>query len=40
MNPKPATYKPAPLIQPGYSLGSITDKISTIVLSTHQPISW
>jgi Ni/Fe-hydrogenase subunit HybB-like protein len=40
MNPKPATYKPAPLIQPGHSLGSITDKISTIVLSTHQPISW
>jgi Ni/Fe-hydrogenase subunit HybB-like protein len=40
MNPKPATYKTPPLIQPGHSFGSITDKISTIVLSTHQPISW
>ena len=40
MDPKPATYVPPPLIEPGHTFGSITDKISAIVLSGRQPISW
>src|SRR5438094_623299 len=40
MDPKPATYPAAPLIEPGHTFGSITDKISAVVLSGRQPISW
>jgi molybdopterin-containing oxidoreductase family membrane subunit len=40
INPKPATYQPAPLIEPGHSFGSITDKISAVVLTGRQPLSW
>src|SRR5689334_7919741 len=40
MDPKPATYEPSPLIEPGHSFGSVTDKIAAIVLSGRQPIGW
>ena len=40
INPKPATYQPAPLIEPGHSFSSITDKISAVVLSGRQPLAW
>src|SRR5437762_10609097 len=40
MDPKPATYPTHPLIEPGHTFGSITDKISAVVLSGRQPISW
>jgi Ni/Fe-hydrogenase subunit HybB-like protein len=40
LNPKAATYEPGPLIEPGHSFGSITDKISAVVLSGRQPLSW
>src|SRR5689334_44542 len=40
LNPKPADYQPAPLIEPGHTFGSITDKISAVVLSGRQPLSW
>jgi Ni/Fe-hydrogenase subunit HybB-like protein len=40
MDPKPATYMPAPLIEPGHTFGSITDKIASIPLSTRQPLPW
>ena len=40
INPKPATYEPAPLIEPGHTFGSITDKIAGVVLTTNQPLSW
>src|SRR3954462_8548932 len=40
MDPKPATYPTPPLIEPGHTFGSITDKISAVVLSGRQPISW
>src|SRR5256886_10950512 len=40
MDPKPATSPAAPLIEPGHTFGSITDKISAVVLSGRQPISW
>src|ERR1041385_1545313 len=40
LNPKPATYEPAPLIEPGHTFGSITDKISAVVLSGGQPLAW
>jgi Ni/Fe-hydrogenase subunit HybB-like protein len=40
LDPKPATYKPAPLIEPGHTFGTITDKISAVVLSGRQPLSW
>jgi molybdopterin-containing oxidoreductase family membrane subunit len=39
-NPKPAAYAPAPLIEPGHTFGSITDKISGVVLGTRTPLSW
>src|SRR5512132_1572323 len=40
INPKPATYAPSPLIEPGHTFGSITDKISGVVLSGRTPLSW
>jgi molybdopterin-containing oxidoreductase family membrane subunit len=40
LNPKPADYQPAPLIEPGHTFGSITDKISAVVLSGRQPLAW
>src|SRR6185295_14474432 len=40
LNPKPATYEPAPLIEPGHTFGSISDKIGGVVLSTYTPLSW
>jgi molybdopterin-containing oxidoreductase family membrane subunit len=40
IDPKPATYDRAPLIEPGHSFGSITDKISAVVLSGRQPLAW
>jgi len=40
MDPKPATYPVAPLIEPGHTFESITDKISGVVLSGRQPIFW
>ncbi|HTM25101.1 MAG TPA: NrfD/PsrC family molybdoenzyme membrane anchor subunit [Vicinamibacterales bacterium] len=40
IDPKPASYRPAPLIEPGHTFGTITDKISAVVLSGRQPLSW
>src|SRR5512142_2271317 len=40
MDPKPTTYATPPLIEPGHSFGSITDKISAVVLSGHHPLNW
>ncbi|HWK08441.1 MAG TPA: NrfD/PsrC family molybdoenzyme membrane anchor subunit [Vicinamibacterales bacterium] len=40
MDPKPATYPVAPLIEPGHTFTSITDKISAVVLSGRQPMFW
>jgi len=40
IDPKPATYDRAPLIEPGHNFGSITDKISAVVLSGRQPLAW
>jgi Ni/Fe-hydrogenase subunit HybB-like protein len=39
-NPKPATYEPKPLLAPGHNFGTITDKISSVVLTTGQPLAW
>jgi len=33
INPKPATYQPVPLIEPGHTFTSITDKIGGVVLT-------
>ncbi|HSL24104.1 MAG TPA: NrfD/PsrC family molybdoenzyme membrane anchor subunit [Vicinamibacterales bacterium] len=35
-----STYRVHPVIQPGHSFGSITDKISAIVLTKHTPVVW
>ncbi len=40
INPKPATYETAPLIEPGHTFTSISDKIGGVVLTTNQPLSW
>jgi Ni/Fe-hydrogenase subunit HybB-like protein len=40
LNPKPATYEPEPLIGPGHTFASVTDKITAVVLSGQQPLSW
>ena len=40
INPQPAKYPPVPLIAPGHSFGSVTDKIGAVVLSGRQPLSW
>ena len=34
MDPKAATYEPAPLIEPGHTFASISDKIGNVVLSS------
>ena len=40
INTKAADYEPAPLIEPGHTLGSISDKIGNVVLSTTTPLTW
>ena len=40
INPKPATYEPPPLIEPGHTFASVTDHISSIVLRKKMPPSW
>ena len=37
MDPKPATYVTPPLIEPGHTFGSITDKIAGVVLTGRSP---
>jgi Ni/Fe-hydrogenase subunit HybB-like protein len=37
---KPATYDPAPLIEPGHTFGSITDKIAGVVIGGRTPLTW
>ncbi len=37
---QPTKTDVAPLIAPGYTFGSITDKISSIVLTTKTPLGW
>jgi Ni/Fe-hydrogenase subunit HybB-like protein len=36
----PAPPAPAPVIEPGHTFGSVTDKISAIVLTRRTPLSW
>jgi len=40
MDPKPAAYAPPPVIAPGHSFNSVTEKISAIVLTRRHPYSW
>jgi Ni/Fe-hydrogenase subunit HybB-like protein len=40
INPKPAGYVPAPLIEPGHTMGSITDKIAGVVIGGRTPLTW
>lgn len=40
IDPKPAIYEPAPLIEPGHTFSSITDKIGGVVLTGRTPLSW
>jgi Ni/Fe-hydrogenase subunit HybB-like protein len=44
MDPKPATttgyIPPPPVIEPGHTLASVTEKISAIVLTRRHPFSW
>lgn len=40
INTKAADYEPAPLIEPGHTFGSISDKIGNVVLSTTTPLTW
>jgi Ni/Fe-hydrogenase subunit HybB-like protein len=40
INPKPATYEPAPLIEPGHTFTSITDKIASVVVGGRTPLTW
>ena len=40
INPKAATYEPGPLIEPGHTFGSITDKIGNVVLGRNTPLTW
>ncbi|MFI5176467.1 MAG: hydrogenase, partial [Terriglobia bacterium] len=37
---KSSNLEPAPLIGPGYSYATVTDKISSIVLTQKTPRSW
>jgi molybdopterin-containing oxidoreductase family membrane subunit len=39
MAPKPA-YAPPPVIAPGHTFASVTEKISAIVLTRRHPLSW
>jgi molybdopterin-containing oxidoreductase family membrane subunit len=36
----PEVQLPAPVIGPGYTYGSVTDKISSLVLSRRTPLAW
>ncbi|HET9262870.1 MAG TPA: NrfD/PsrC family molybdoenzyme membrane anchor subunit [Vicinamibacterales bacterium] len=44
MDPKPVTpsgyIPPPPVIEPGHTFGSVTDKIAAIVLTRRHPMSW
>jgi Ni/Fe-hydrogenase subunit HybB-like protein len=40
INTKAADYEPAPLIEPGHTFASISDKIGNVVLSTYTPLTW
>ena len=40
INTKAADYEPAPLIEPGHTFASISDKIGNVVLSTTTPLTW
>jgi len=40
LNTKAATYEPVPLIEPGHTLSSISDKIGNVVLSSQTPLTW
>ena len=37
---EPATYSPPPVVAPGHTFGSVTDKIAAIVLTRRHPYSW
>ena len=39
MNQKPA-YAPPPVIAPGHTFASVTEKIASIVLTRRHPLSW
>ncbi|MFN2239578.1 MAG: hypothetical protein ABR524_09320, partial [Thermoanaerobaculia bacterium] len=39
-HPQTARLDKAPMIAPGHTFGSITDKISSIVLSRQTPVWW
>jgi Ni/Fe-hydrogenase subunit HybB-like protein len=40
LNPKAATYEPAPLIEPGHTFASISDKIGNVVIGGYTPLTW
>ena len=43
MDPKPAPatgYRPHPVIEPGHTFKTITEKIASIVLTRYQPVAW
>ena len=40
MSSGPVTRVPAPLLEPGHTYGTITDKISAIVLTGKTPMAW
>ena len=40
INTKAADYEPAPLIEPGHTFASISDKIGNVVLSTNTLLTW
>ena len=40
MDPKPAVYAPPPVIEPGHTFATVTDKIAAIVLTRRHPLSW
>jgi len=40
INPQPATYDPHPLIEPGHTFASVTDKIAGVVIGGKTPLTW
>jgi molybdopterin-containing oxidoreductase family membrane subunit len=40
MDPKPALHPPPPVIEPGHTFTTVTDKIAAIVLTRRHPLSW
>src|SRR5262245_61198382 len=40
INPQPATYDPHPLIEPGHTFASVTDKIGGVVIGGRTPLTW